>query len=55
MPDELLKDFFSVPAMSAGLFPGVQYSERVAKVQRLFDYFPKTESFFRWMFIVGEL
>jgi len=55
LPDELLRDFFSVPAMSAGLFPGIQYPERVAKVQRLFDHLPKTACSFRWIFIVGEI
>lgn len=55
LPEEILRDFFSVPAMSAGLFPGVQYPERVTKVQRLFDHLPNTERCFRWIFIVGEI
>jgi SAM-dependent methyltransferase len=32
-----LKDFFSIPAQSASLFPGIDYEERRAMVQRLFD------------------
>ena len=55
LPKELLTDFFSVPAMSAGLFPKIEYSERVRKVARLFDHLPKTEHHFRWIFMVGEV
>jgi ubiquinone/menaquinone biosynthesis C-methylase UbiE len=54
LPEDLLREFFSVPAMSAGLFPGVEYSQRVAKVGRLFDRLPKTPALFRWLFMVGE-
>lgn len=55
LPRELLKEFFSVPAMSAGLFPGLPYRERVKKVSRLFNHLPKTEIFFRWMVLVGAM
>lgn len=54
LPKELLRDFYSVPAMSAGLFPKIEYAERVRKVGRLFDHLPKTEHYFRWIFMVGE-
>jgi len=54
LPEDLLRSFFSVPAMSAGLFPGVAYPERVSKVARLFDHMPSTEVLFRWMLVVGE-
>jgi ubiquinone/menaquinone biosynthesis C-methylase UbiE len=54
-PEDLLRDFYSVPAMSAGLFPGVEYSERVKKVSRLFDHMPTREIFFRWRLIIGEV
>ena len=54
LPKELLKAFYSVPAMSAGLFPKIEYSERVRKVGRLFDHLPKTEHYFRWIFMVGQ-
>jgi len=50
---DVLQEFFSVPAMSAGLFPGLPYAERVKKVARLFDHLPKTEIFFRWIIMVG--
>lgn len=52
--EDLLRDFFSVPAMSAGLFPGIEYSERVDKISRLFDHMPRTELSFRWRLMVGE-
>lgn len=32
-----LKDFFSIPAQSASLFPGVEYEERRQRVQKLFE------------------
>jgi ubiquinone/menaquinone biosynthesis C-methylase UbiE len=54
LPEEILRDFYSVPAMSAGLFPKIEYSERVRKVGRLFDHLPKTDHSFRWIFMVGE-
>ncbi len=54
LPEELLRDFFSVPAMSAGLFPGLPYHERVQKVRSLFDHLPRTENFFRWILMAGE-
>lgn len=51
---DVLRDFFSVPAMSAGLFPGLPYSERVRKVKRLFDHLISHETLFSWMFVVGK-
>lgn len=51
---ELLQDFFSVPAMSAGLFPGIPYAERINKVARLLDHMPKREILFRWRLMVAE-
>ncbi len=50
----LLRAFFSIPAMSAGIFPGIAYSERLSRVRRLFDHMPTTEILFRWMLVVGE-
>jgi len=54
LPDGLLRDFFSVPAMSAGLFPGLAYAERVEKVGILFDRMPETEKLFRWAMMIGR-
>jgi len=51
--EELLRQFFSIPAMSAGLFPGFEYEERVRKVGKLFDHMPKTDVIFRWVLMVG--
>ncbi len=51
---DVLREFFSIPAMSAGLFPGVEYSERLRKVARVFDHIPKTEPIFRWMVMIGR-
>lgn len=52
--EELLRSFFSVPAMSAGLFPGTAYEDRVQKIGRLFDHLPNTEAIFRWVGMIGE-
>jgi ubiquinone/menaquinone biosynthesis C-methylase UbiE len=54
LPEDLLREFFSIPAMSAGLFPGIEYSTRVTKVARLFDHVPQGEVLFRWILMVGE-
>jgi ubiquinone/menaquinone biosynthesis C-methylase UbiE len=50
----LLRDFFSVPAMSAGLYPGFSYPERIRKVQHLLDHLPPTTNSFRWILKVGR-
>jgi SAM-dependent methyltransferase len=54
LPEAALRQFFSVPAMSAGLFPGLVYEERVRKVGRIFDLMPKSSRVFRWVLMVGE-
>lgn len=55
-PDEqMLRDFFSIPAMSAGLFPGLEYPERVKRVNRLIDHLPKIPFYFRWVFMIGQV
>lgn len=53
LPQEVLRQFFSLPAMSAGLFPGFAYEERVRKVGRIFDHMPKSPMVFRWILMVG--
>lgn len=53
-PVDMLRDFFSIPAMSAGLFPGRPYADRVERVQRLFDYLAPAPVSFRWVMMVGE-
>jgi len=54
LPEQLLREFFSIPAMSAGLFPRVEYPERLRKVGHLFDHVPKTQILFRWILMVGQ-
>jgi ubiquinone/menaquinone biosynthesis C-methylase UbiE len=53
LEENVLREFFSVPAMSAGLFPGVPFAERVRKAGRLFDLMPRTERIFRWRLMIG--
>jgi len=53
LPEDLLRGLFSIPAMSAGLFPGIPYEERFKNVARLFDLMPKTQRLFRWVLMVG--
>jgi len=51
---DVLKDFFSVPAMSAGLFPGFPYEERVERVGKLFECLPRRGILFRWAILIGR-
>jgi ubiquinone/menaquinone biosynthesis C-methylase UbiE len=53
-PVTLLREFFSIPAMSAGLFPGLAYADRVKNVNVLFDELPAEQPLFRWTLMVGE-
>ncbi len=53
-PASTFVEFFSIPAMSAGLFPGLPYEERVHKVKALAENFPDTQPFFRWTFMTGK-
>jgi hypothetical protein len=50
----MLRDFFSVPAMSAGLYPGLDYPDRFQKVQRLMDHLPQATHAFRWILKLGR-
>ncbi len=54
LPKEALQEFYSIPAMSAGIFPGIDYAERVKRVAILFDDMPVTEILARWRFMVGR-
>lgn len=54
VPGEMLLEFYSVPAMSAGLFPGRPYSDRLERVARLFEHLPQGPVAFRWVMMVGE-
>jgi len=49
-----VRDFFTVPAMSAGLFPGLPYPQRVDRVQRLVAGLEDEPLVFRWHFSVGR-
>jgi ubiquinone/menaquinone biosynthesis C-methylase UbiE len=51
---DVLEEFYSVPAMSAGLFPGLDYSERLVKIGRLFESIPEGEIAFRWVLRTGR-
>ncbi len=50
-----MQEFYSIPAMSAGIFPGMDYPERVKRVGLLFDHMPKTEILARWRLMVGRV
>jgi len=54
LPRDALKEFYSVPAMSAGLFPKFPYPERRSKVARLFSHTPESQIFFRWKLMAGS-
>ncbi len=53
LPKQQVKDFFSIPAMSAGLFPSLDYEDRLARLATLFDNIHLEGLNFRWVIIVG--
>ncbi len=55
LPKDVLREFYSIPAMSAGIFPRVDYPERVKRVAVLFDHMPVSEILARWRVMVGRL
>lgn len=54
LPRTVLQRFFSIPAMSAGLFPRTQYDHRLRKIERLFDHLPNADVLFRWILMIGN-
>ena len=55
LPKDVVQEFYSIPAMSAGIFPGMDYPERVKRVGLLFDHMPKTEILARWRLMMGRV
>jgi ubiquinone/menaquinone biosynthesis C-methylase UbiE len=55
LPKDALREFYSIPAMLAGLFPAIDYPERVKKVGLIFDHISQTEINVRWRVMVGRL
>lgn len=54
LPKEQVQAFFSIPAMSAGIFPALDYESRLVKVAALFAHLPEAELNFRWVMLVGS-
>lgn len=54
LPLGALVEFFSVQAMSAGLFPSLAYEERRVRVALLFGKIHRQDALFRWMIMVGK-
>ena len=54
LPMEQFLGFFSVPAMSAGLFPRLEYSERLGKVAELLGRLTGGDLLFRWQLMTGR-
>lgn len=54
LPLNVLQEFFTIPAMSASLFPKAEYPERVRKIARVFAHIPVNRPFFRWILMVGR-
>lgn len=54
LPRDVVKDFFSIPAMSAGLFPAFDYQERLNRVSALFANMSTDNVIFRWVVIIGS-
>mgnify|MGYP000847457618 CR=1 FL=1 len=54
LPRNVVRDFFSIPAMSAGLFPALDYALRLEKISTLFDNIAMDNVIFRWIMIIAE-
>ena len=50
---DLLKQFFSIPAMSAGLYPALDYQDRLKMLDKLFSHLPCDKLSFRWNLITA--
>ncbi|MFH0958964.1 MAG: class I SAM-dependent methyltransferase [Pseudomonadota bacterium] len=50
---DLLKQFYSIPAMSAGLYPALAYEERLKMLDELFARLPCGKLSFRWNLITA--
>ena len=53
LPKQQVKEFYSIPAMSAGLFPSLDYKDRLMMLARLFDNILPEDLNFRWVVLVG--
>ncbi|MEI6135477.1 MAG: hypothetical protein WCP72_10925 [Desulfomonile sp.] len=50
---DFLKQFFSIPAMSAGLYPALDYQDRLKMLDKLFSHLPCEKLSFRWNLITA--
>jgi ubiquinone/menaquinone biosynthesis C-methylase UbiE len=50
---DFLKQFFSIPAMSAGLYPALDYQDRLKMLDKLFSHLPCDKLSFRWNFVTA--
>ncbi len=49
----MLKEFFSIQAMSAGLYPTLCYEDRLKMLETLFSHLPCDKLAFRWNLITA--
>ncbi|MGC8658297.1 MAG: class I SAM-dependent methyltransferase [Desulfomonilaceae bacterium] len=50
---EMLKAFFSIPAMSAGLYPSLRYEDRLKMLENLFSHMHCDKMSFRWNIVTA--
>ena len=50
---EMLRDFFSIPAMSAGLYPSLVYEDRLKMLEALFSHLRCDKMSFRWNLVTA--
>lgn len=50
---DLLKQFYSIPAMSAGLYPTLAYEDRLRMLDKLFSHLSQDKLSFRWNLITA--
>lgn len=53
LPRETLRQFYAIPAPSAGLYPRLSFAERQDRLDKLFVHLPQTVRF-RWPIMVGR-
>lgn len=51
---DMLKEFFSIPAMSAGLYPTLCYEDRLKMLETLFSHLSCDKLSFRWNLITAS-
>ena len=52
LPRQAMRQFYSIPAQSAGVYPNSNYDQRQANLDKLFYHMPE-QILFRWQIMIG--